>query len=336
MKKYKYILSILCILIIVMTVVLMLIVYHNGSRNMVAGQNGAREALRKLAEFVINRECERLEVPAYVLKKYKREYTKRRLFTENGMFVVTIDSLKESQGLYPLETVGSRFRMLQSYSVNLLDMMLTVWKEEIGKENPMMKCALKLTVTPLGKANRYESCLGDTTICLSQNLLGTYYVDDMYTTILTAYFIPSPFVRYIDWDSSELVLALGVWILLLGSLLSLILLNYVKNIANKSKSVFQIGEYSFDAIRQVLVCKGQEISCSSQSNKLLYAFVSAPDYFLSNNEIAHVCGWNLADDGLDSRRRTAISLVNKLFVRDTAIKIVSITEKNGYQLTVLS
>ncbi len=77
-----------------------------------------------------------------------------------------------------------------------------------------MKYALKFTVTPLGRTDCNEYCLGDTAICQSRNMLGTYYVDDMYTTVVTAYFMSSSFIHYVDWISWDIALVVGVWILL--------------------------------------------------------------------------------------------------------------------------
>ena len=314
----------------VLTIVLVVVIYWNDSRKMTAKRNDAIEALRTSAEYVINRESAKLLFPMYVQRIGRKDYTKRRIVAENEGFTVTIDSLKESQGLYPLETMGRQFWMLQSCSDSIPKLLLAAWREALGDENFEKKCALKFTVTPLGKADCNEYCLGDTAICRSRNMLGSYYVDDMYTTIVTAYFMPSSFTRYVAWTSWEIVLVFGVWAL------CLVLLVYIKDIVNKSKSIFQIGEYSFDVVKQILVYKGQEIPCPSQCCKLLYAFVTAPDYFLSNDEIARVCGWNLADDGLDNRRRGAIFQLNKLFAASDTIKIVSNFKENGYRLCIRS
>lgn len=336
MKNNKYILSILRALVIVLTVVLVVVVYWNGSRKMTAKRNDAIEALRTSAELVINRESEKQIEPVYVQKMGKRNYTKRKIVTESGTFTVTIDSLKEAQGLYSLETVGRKFRRLQADSGDFFDELLKAWKVMMNDEEPDLKSALKFTVTPLGRTDYSEYCVGDTAICRSRNVLGSYYLDDMYTTMVTAYFIPSPFIYHVEWTSWKVLSAFSVWLLLLGGLLYRVWSNHMKNVKDKNKTVFQIGEYSFDVIKQVLVYKGQEIPCPSQSCKLLYTFVTAPDYSLSNDEIARVCGWNLTDDGLDSRRRTAIRQLNKLLELDSTIKIVSNSKKNGYQLSMSS
>lgn len=330
MKNNKYILSILRTLVIVLTVVLVVVVYWNGRRKMAAKRSDAVEALRVSAQSVINREGKKLRFPVYTQRTDRKDYTKRRIVIKGGTFTVTIDPLKEAQGLYPLETMGRQFRILQSHSDGFLDKLLAAWREALDDETPEMKYALKFTVTPLGRTDYNEYCLGDTAICQSRNMLGTYYVDDMYTTVVTAYFMSSSFIHYVDWISWDIALVVGVWILLC------VLLVCIKDILNKPNFVFQIGDYSFDAIRQVLAYQGREISCSPQSCKLLYAFITAPDYFLSNDDIARVCGWDPADGGVDSRRRTAIHQLNKLFATGGTIKIVSNLKENGYRLCMLS
>lgn len=47
-----------------------------------------------------------------------------------------------------------------------------------------------LKVNPMGKGIVQESSTGDETIIASQNDLGTYYLDGMYTMRLTAYMLP--------------------------------------------------------------------------------------------------------------------------------------------------
>lgn len=151
MKNNKYILSILRALVIVLTVVLVVVVYWNGSRKMTAKWNDAIEALRTSAALVINRESEKQIEPVYVQKMGKRNYTKRKIVTESGTFTVTIDSLKEAQGLYSLETVGRKFRRLQADSGDFFDELLKAWKVMMNDEDLDLKSALKFTVTPLGE-----------------------------------------------------------------------------------------------------------------------------------------------------------------------------------------
>ena len=77
-------------------------------------------------------------------------------------------------------------------------------------------CALFLKVNPMGKGIVQESSTGDETIIASQNDLGTYYLDDMYTMRLTAYMLPD-FWHCVDWADHVLqILSCILCILLLG------------------------------------------------------------------------------------------------------------------------
>ncbi len=106
MKNNKYILSILRTLVIVLTVVLVVVVYWNGRRKMAAKRSDAVEALRVSAQSVINREGKKMRFPVYTQRTDRKDYTKRRIVIKGGTFTVTIDPLKEAQGLYPLEAWG--------------------------------------------------------------------------------------------------------------------------------------------------------------------------------------------------------------------------------------
>lgn len=97
---------------------------------------------------------------------------------------------------------------------------------------------------------------------------------------------------------------------------------------------YLIGECSFDAINHTLTYKEDVKSCPPQAAKLLLAFIAASDYFLTNDEIAIACGWGLDDLGLKDRRRAAIYLLRKLFAMDKSIEIISVQEKQGYQIVI--
>lgn len=69
---------------------------------------------------------------------------------------------------------------------------------------------------PIGERCFQETFAGNETICTSQNNLGTYYLDNMYTMSLTAYMQPV-FLYCIDWkDNVLLILSCFLCILLFG------------------------------------------------------------------------------------------------------------------------
>ena len=145
-----------------------------------------------------------------------KKHTKRKTISEDGEFEVVIDSLKEAQGLFPLDVVGFKADMLNYYGKFPLEEICLEWKAEMNDRYGGAMCALFLKVNPMGKGIVQESFTGDETIIASQNDLGTYYLNGMYTMRLTAYMLPD-FWHCVDWADHVLqILSCILCILLLG------------------------------------------------------------------------------------------------------------------------
>lgn len=336
MKRWNKITVIWACAIVVVALVWGVALYDNARKGQIVAKEVALQTLRKVAEQVVNRGFD--ELGEYYVSSGNNgyEYTKRKSISEDGEYEVDIDSLKEAQGLYLLETVGHKAEILNCYGKFPLEKIRFEWQEEMDVRYRGTKCSLSLKFTPLGKDFSQEAFAGDKTICASQNDLGTYYLDNMYTMKLTAYMHPI-FLYCINWsDSVLLVLSFFLCLLLFG------LAFYVKIQLHKKekttdvsvKSIYLIGECSFDAIKHTLTYKEEVKSCPPQAAKLLLAFVAAADYFLTNDEIAIACGWGLDDLGLNDRRRKAINLLRKLFVMDKSVEIISVMENQGYQIVI--
>ena len=80
--------------------------------------------------------------------------------------------------------------------------------------------------------------------------------------------------------------------------------------------------------------KVKKLSCTPQAAKLLLGFAKSSELFLTNDEIAEICGWPLSDLNLGSRRRKAISLLGKLFEADDSVQILLLPERKGYQIVI--
>ena len=166
--------------------------------------------------------------------------------------------------------------------------------------------------------------------------LGTYYLDNMYTMSLTAYMQPV-FLYCIDWkDNVLLILSCFLCILLFGLFFYVRIQLHKKEKATdvSEKNIYLIGESSFDAINHTLTNKEEVKFCPPQAAKLLLAFIATSDYFLTYDEIAVVCCWTLSDTGLKERRRKAINSLRKLFETDKSVKILAVSEKQGYQIVI--
>ena len=249
---------------------------------------------------------------------------------------MTIDSLKEAQGLYLLEVVGYKADILNCYGKFPLEKIRSEWQEEMDARYRGTVCVLSLKITPLGKDVFQETFAGNETICTSQNNLGTYYLDNMYTMSLPAYMQPV-FLYCIDWkDNVLLILSCFLCILLFGLFFYVRIQLHKKEKATdvSEKNIYLIGESSFDAINHTLTNKEEVKFCPPQAAKLLLAFIATSDYFLTYDEIAVVCCWTLSDTGLKERRRKAINSLRKLFETDKSVKILAVSEKQGYQIVI--
>lgn len=336
MKHWNKIIVIWACAIVVVALVWGVALYDNARKGQIVAKEVAVQTLRKVAEQVVNREFDKLGEYHVSWVNNGKKYTKRQSISEKGEFEVTIDSLKEAQGLYLLETVGYKADILNCYGKLPLEKIRFEWQEEMDARYSRIKCALFLKVNPMGKDVFHETFAGDETICTSQNNLGTYYLDNMYTMRLTAYM--QPLWGYcINWtDNLLLALSCFLCILLLG------LVIYVRGRWHKKKetadvlvnTIYRFGEYRFDFVRHTLTYKEEEIPCTPQAAKLLLGFATAPNHFLTNDEIAIACGWALNDLGLNERRRKAINLLRKLFAVDGSIQILAMPEKQGYQIVI--
>jgi len=310
--------------------------YNNARKGQAVTKEVALQTLRKVAELVVNREFDNLGTYHVSSGSNGKKYTKRQVITEEGEFEVTIDSLKEAQGLYLLEVVGYKADILNCYGKFPLEKIRSEWQEEMDARYRGTVCVLSLKITPLGKDVFQETFAGNETICTSQNNLGTYYLDNMYTMSLTAYMQPV-FLYCIDWkDNVLLILSCFLCILLFGLFFYVRIQLHKKEKATdvSEKNIYLIGESSFDAINHTLTDEEEVQSCPPQAAKLLLAFVATSDYFLTYDEIAVVCGWALSDTGLKERRRKAINSLRKLFETDKSVKILAVSEKQGYQIVI--
>lgn len=336
MKRWNKIIVIWACAIVVVALVWGVALYDNARKGQIVAKEVALQTLRKVAEQVVNREFDKLGTYHVSTGNNGKKYKNRITITGDGKFEVAIDSLKEAQGLYLLETVGAKADIMNCYGKYPLEKINFEWQEEMNARYRGTMCGLSLKVTPLGKDVFKETFAGDKTTCTSQNELGTYYLDNMYTMKLTAYMHPV-FWHCIDWrDNMLLVLSAFLCLLLFGLAIYIRIQLHKKEKATdvSEKSTYLIGECSFDAIKHTLTYKEDVKPCPPQAAKLLLAFVAASDYFLTNDEIAIACGWGLDDLGLKDRRRAAISLLRKLFAMDKSIEIISVQEKQGYQIVI--
>lgn len=125
--------------------------YNNARKGQTVVKEVALQTLQKVAEQVVNREFDKLRVYHVSWDNNGTKQTKRQVITEEGEFEVTIDSLKEAQGLYLLEVVGYKADILNCYGKFPLEKIRSEWQEEMDARYRGTVCVLSLKITPLGK-----------------------------------------------------------------------------------------------------------------------------------------------------------------------------------------
>lgn len=325
--------------IVLGTIIILLwgrMVCDSAEQGKIAVMEMAKGNLREVVELELNRAFEKLKIPySNFFSEKEKKHTKRLAIGIKGKFEVLIDSVKEAQTLYSLEAMGSKVDVLFALDSFPLEQIYANWQGRTKNSQNGVLSTLFLRRTPLGEEVAQESCLGDSAICFPKNELGTYYLDCMYTTALTAYLLPT-FWQSVDWTSTWVLLLSCVWLVWFFSLfigLRILKLRRKKTTGTLIQNSYQIGEYVFDIVRHTLVYQGSEKSCSLQNGKLLYAFLTASDNLLTYEEIAVVCGWPLDSISLGERRRNAIRNLRDLF--DNKVDFLSFPEKKLCQMVIL-
>ena len=149
MKRYKKILMIWICAIVVVAVSVIVALYDNANQGQDVAKEVAVETLRKVAERVVNREFDGLGMFYASGSDGGKKHTKRKAISEDGEFEVIIDSLKEAQGLFPLDVVGFKADMLNYYGKFPLEEICLEWKAEMNDRYGGAMCALFLKVNPI-------------------------------------------------------------------------------------------------------------------------------------------------------------------------------------------
>lgn len=338
MKYRERILRIWIGAVVVMALAWGTALYNNIRRGYAEAKEVAVETLSWSAELVVRQDFEELGefYASFGGKKHPKQ--KRKSVSAAGEFEVEVDSLKETQGLFLLDAVGSIAYLLHCYGEFPLEQIRTTWKDEMDARYNGAMCALSLEVHPLGKDSCQTSTVGDEAIIASRYDLGTYYIDSMYTMRLTAYMQLSVW-RCVDWTDGALVLCsclLGL-VLLAGWLAVYAASRRPEKEEKREEATtttYRFGECIYDSVNHTLTYRGETMACTPQLAKLLLGFAKAPDLFLSTDEINTICNWASDDLSLNDRRRRAISSLKKLFGVDKSIQIQFVREKKGYQIVI--
>ena len=296
----------------------------------------AEEALAFRFEREINKDYDALGIP-YSVESARKGFLpdKRVMVTGKRRFEVEIDSLKEKQSLYPLESMGFKAYMLEYCSSFPLVSIRDGWEEALGGDVLLL---LVLTCTLPETDSMHVERAGDLSIERGDCLLGMYYLDDFYTMQLAAYARIS-FWQCVGWGSPEVSVPLGggvvLWLaVVVWKLYGRFSRRDTDALAadSREKSVWTLGNLAYDKDSMMLTCGGQRVDMAPQCLKLFCAFLFHGGY-LSDEDIFRTLNWNLTDGNLNVKKRHAISnLRGRLAELDRRIQIKH--EGKGYKIFI--
>ena len=357
MKYYKQTLYILCGLLLTTVGLLVYSLYLSGVENQRKDKMTAEMLLKDAATAWVSQELEQQRVPFYSAGGSSEEkISKRRIVTATGALIVEIDSVKEIKRLLSSDFLASMARYLLMSGVSSIDGLNEQWQKKLNASLPHYYSAFEfIPQMPNNGENLKRTLAGNPTLCLPENKLGDYYLDNMYFLSVKAY-LSAPSVWWCaDWRRMDIVLYIGV--LILGICILVFLLIYNRNrvpndkvnvlssdvlvrhdefllsdtilssdtivsddeiVCSLGNAKYQLREILFDEREMTITYKGQVKQCSKQPYKLLCAFIHAKDHFLSNDRITEICCWNLDDIGLESKRKTALSQLRGLLESDNS------------------
>lgn len=309
-------------------------IYRSGCDGKVVFRQSAEEELAHIAELEINRKFNALGIPYSVdpVPGGDSSWTTRVLITEKGTLKVDIDSLKESQSLYSLGKLGGMAFMLEAFSAFPLASLQAGLEEALGGDVPSL---LVLSVTsPMTDSIRVERA-GDLFVERADCLVGTYYLDDVYTMQLAAY-ARIGFWSSVEWRSPAVAVPLAGCLLACLAFIGWRLRARVRGrrpvgpVVSAVGSTWELGNLVYHKDNMVLTCNGQRVDIAPQSLKLFCAFL-AHGGSLSDEDIVQALAWSLSDGNLNVKKRQAVSTLRGCLGKLDGRICIARTE-NGYKM----
>lgn len=332
--KRKYFVFIISLLLVLSAAWTTFVIKESARTGKAKFKQQAEETLRDVGRLVVTERFDSLRIPFYF--SGGESFNKGRIVhTAKGVFDVKVDSLKEKQGLYSLETTGIYAHFLMDFFTFPLDELQKDWQRKIPKSD--VSSYLVLRYTPLGTDSVRVDSVGDASIARLSNKIGDYYVDDLYTTALTAYACAG-WKEYVDWGNRQIAIAffsflsIGI-ILLVGMFLYRLTPSAASLPVKKEELCRSIGKLVYHAESMELMCEGEKVDIQPQPLKLFCAFMQRGGY-LSYADINEALGWHESSLGLDSRRKRAISTLRTV-LREKDARIQIKHEEEGYRISLM-
>ena len=371
MKYYKQTLYILCGLLLTTVGLLVYLLYLSGVENQEKDKQTAEMLLKDAAVGWASQEFDKLGIP-YSAEGGNNEVkrSKRRTVTAAGVLIVEIDSVKEAKRLFSSDLLASMVHYLFKSSDLPIDELNELWQEKLNASLPHYYSALEfIPQMPNAEKSSRRTIVGNATFCLPENKLGDYYLDHMYFLEVKAYLSVPSVWWCVDWKRMDIIGCIGG--LIMGICIMVFLLIYNRSevmgdkveilpsdflvhpnevlssdktvledtvVCSLGNSIYRLREIIFNEFEMTITFREQVKQCPKQPYKLLSAFIHAEDHFLSNSRIIEICGWNLTDIGVSSKKRTAIAQLRKLLEsNESCVKIVAVQNEEygeGFKLLI--
>ena len=180
MKYYRQTKYLLLFLFVANLGVLSYFIYQSGVNNQVENRKRAEQRLKDVSELWVNREFDKLGMP-YSSSGRVGYRTKRSMTSADGTIEVDVDSAKERMCMFSPE-LGERTLILYAFDHLFLDSLNNCWQRSLGHGLEKYHCVLTARIAKLWDKKDTLLVGGDSTLCVPRNLLGTYYLDDLYLT----------------------------------------------------------------------------------------------------------------------------------------------------------
>ena len=159
--------------------------YESGLEGRERCKQKAEASLKSAAELWVNREFDKLGIPySFSGGEEKVKSKKRRMVLAEGEMVVEVDSLKERKLLITSWVLSSKARILLLLDTPSVDLLNELWQKDIDGKQSYCSSALVLQSELPSDRKGERFTTGDSTLMTDKFKLGTYYLDDMYLSLI--------------------------------------------------------------------------------------------------------------------------------------------------------
>lgn len=348
MKQNRQTLFVLTGVLLLALGMLVFFVYQSGVENREGYKEKTETLLKSTAELWVNQEFEKLGVPYSssggepVIKSRIR----RRVFAKDTI-VVEVDSVKEAKLLFTSWALNTKLNFLLLMNDSSICALGKQWQESLHVTQLPGDCVLELFNEQPGVNKQKRIVAGDSIFISEANILGEYYLDNLYFFRLVSYLSVPSIWKCADWGEPGNVLCYIVIALVFFTIVSLLLYNWKKErdsrpsvlnniVTYMGEDKYKIGDMVFDEKERILTFNdGTFTHLPEQGCKLFSALIHADKCYLPYKQVTKICGWNDSDEKLGDKRRMAFKNLRILLkIEKSHVSLVSEKKKGVYLVIV--